>query len=51
MPLFILIGETAYQPISTGVWFFFFNVTMFPIRYSEYDCNTACQKKVRTIVH
>ena len=43
MPLSLVIGETAYQPIITGKWFLK-NVTMFPILYYEDDCNTACHE-------
>ena len=40
--LSLVIGETAYQPIVTKWWFFFFNVPMFPTMYDKYDCNTIC---------
>ena len=38
----LIIGESAYQPIISK-WVFK-NVTMFPIPYYEYDCNTVCHK-------
>ena len=40
--------RSYYQPISTGKGFF--NVTIFPIVYYEYDCNTIRHKNF-TLIH
>ena len=45
MPLTLVTGETAYQPIITGKCFlFFFDVAMLPISYYEHNRNTVCHK-------
>ena len=46
MPL--VIGEISYQHIATD-WWFLKNVTVFPILYYEYDCNTVCHDSCITI--
>ena len=50
MPLSLLSGETAYQPIITGI--FFGNVTK--IKYYKLDYNTMCHKhciKIHSLVY
>lgn len=44
VPVSLLTGETAYQPIIAGKYFF--NVTVFPILHYEYDCNIVYYKKI-----